>query len=169
MARQALASTKERNNVTKRSQRRASDQSNKRSGDDRGTRFKKGQSGNPKGRPKGIKDRRVKYRELLEPHASELVKKAVELALAGDTTSLRLCLERIVPSIKSQDEPVKLGELEGTLPEQGAAIVAAMGAGQVSPSEAAVMLQALAAQARIVEVDDLEKRVTVLEDKNGRR
>ena len=47
--------------------------------------------------------------------------------------------------------------------------MAAMGAGQVSHSEAAVMLQALAAQARIVEVDDLEKRVTVLEDKNGRR
>jgi len=42
------------------------------------------------------------------------------------------------------------------------------GAGQVSPSEAAVMLQALAAQARIVEIDDLEKRVTTLEDKGGR-
>lgn len=168
MARQALASTKEPNKVAKRSQRHGPDQSNKRSGDDRGTRFKKGQSGNPRGRPKGIKDRRVKYRELLEPHASELVKKAVELALAGDTTSLRLCLERIVPSIKSQDEPVVLGKLEGTLPEQGSAIVAAMGAGQISPSEAAIMLQALAAQARIVEIDDLEKRVTTLEDKGGR-
>ena len=123
MARQALASTKERNKVTKHSQRCAPAQNNKRSGDDRGTRFTKGQSGNPRGRPKGIKDRRVKYRELLEPHASELVKKAVELALAGDTTSLRLCLERIVPSIKSQDEPVKLsGRYRNRLPQLQARI-----------------------------------------------
>ena len=42
-------------------------------------RFKKGQSGNRAGRPKGIKDRRVKYRELLEPHAQALVKKAVRV------------------------------------------------------------------------------------------
>ncbi len=132
------------------------------------SKFKPGQSGNPKGRPKGTATT-AKLRALLEPHAKALVKQAVNLALDGDVTALRLCLERIVPSIKSQDEPVILGELEGTLPEQGSAIVAAMGAGQVSPSEAAIMLQALAAQARIVEVDDLEKRVTTLEDKHGRR
>ncbi len=46
-------------------------------------RFKKGQSGNPAGRPKGIKDRRVKYRELLEQHTPALVSKTVELALGG--------------------------------------------------------------------------------------
>ena len=39
----------------------------------------------------------AKLRKLLEPHASDLVTKAVELALAGDTMALRLCLERLLP------------------------------------------------------------------------
>ena len=63
--------------------------------------FKKGQSGNPSGRPKGVKDKRTELRELLEPHAEALVKKAVDLALMGDTSALRLCLERIIPAVKS--------------------------------------------------------------------
>ncbi len=64
MARQALASTKERNKVTKRSQRCAPAQNNKRSGDDRGTRFKKGQSANPKGRETLIKQAGNSYVEV---------------------------------------------------------------------------------------------------------
>ena len=46
--------------------------------------FKKGQSGNPAGKPKGAKDKRTELRELLKPHAEKLVKKAVDMALAGD-------------------------------------------------------------------------------------
>ncbi len=127
-------------------------------------RFKKGQSGNRAGRPKGIKDRRVKYRELLEHHAPALVDKAVELALGGDTAALRLCLERVIPTIKAKDEPVMLGSLKGTLTEQGQAIIQAMGKGTLAPTEAATMLQALAAQARITELEVLEQRLRTLEE-----
>jgi hypothetical protein len=128
--------------------------------------FEKGISGNPVGRPGGIKDRRVKFRELLEPHAPQLVEKVVQLALEGDTTALRLCLERVCPPIKAQSEPVKLGKLTGTLAERGQKIIAAMGKGIVAPSEASAALQALATQARIQEIDELERRVAVLEECN---
>jgi Family of unknown function (DUF5681) len=67
--------------------------------------FRKGQSGNPAGRPKGIQDKRVNLRKLLEPHAEALVEKAVALALEGDTTALRLCLERLVPAYRAQEMP----------------------------------------------------------------
>ncbi|CAJ0691643.1 hypothetical protein KXR69_16090 [Ralstonia holmesii] len=50
--------------------------------------FQKGQSGNPAGKPKGAKDKRTALRELLQPHAEQLVQKAVKLALDGDTTAL---------------------------------------------------------------------------------
>jgi hypothetical protein len=63
--------------------------------------FVKGQSGNLAGRPKGTHDRRTELRELLEPHAGALIKKAVEMAMAGDTTAMKLCLERILPAVKS--------------------------------------------------------------------
>jgi hypothetical protein len=39
---------------------------------------------------------------LLEGEAEALTRKAIELALAGDTTALRLCLERIVPQRRSR-------------------------------------------------------------------
>ena len=66
-------------------------------------RFKKGESGNLQGRPKGIKDRRTEFRELLEPYAPALVNKAVAMALKGDSTALRLCLDRLIPPVKAVD------------------------------------------------------------------
>ena len=41
-----------------------------------------------------------------------------------------------------------------------------MGKGELSPSDASSMLTALAAQARILEIEELEKRVLKLEAKN---
>jgi hypothetical protein len=40
--------------------------------------LKKGQSGNPKGPPKGITEKRTKFRELLEPDIEALIKEAVK-------------------------------------------------------------------------------------------
>ncbi len=56
--------------------------------------FKRGQSGNPNGRPKGIQDRHIELRELLVLHNQSLIEKTVELVKSGDTTALRLRLER---------------------------------------------------------------------------
>lgn len=128
--------------------------------------FKKGQSGNPGGRPRGIKDRRVKYREYLEPHAEDLIKKTVDLALTGDVAAMRLCLERIIPPIKAKGETVNIGTLKGSLTVQGQKIISAMGKGQLTPSEAASMLSTMASQTRIIEADELEKRIAALEAKS---
>ena len=60
--------------------------------------FKPGQSGNPKGKPKGARHKAtLAALELLDGEAEALTRKAVDLALEGDTTALRLCLERIAP------------------------------------------------------------------------
>ena len=49
-------------------------------------------------RPKGARNRATLAAEtLLDGEAEALTRKAVELALAGDTTALRLCLERVLP------------------------------------------------------------------------
>ena len=56
--------------------------------------FAKGQTGNPAGKPKGAKDKRTELRALLDPHKEALAAKGVELALGGDTTALRSCIDR---------------------------------------------------------------------------
>ncbi|SAL19369.1 hypothetical protein AWB71_00930 [Caballeronia peredens] len=129
--------------------------------------FKKGQSGNPAGKPKGARDKRTALRELLQPHAADLVKKAVELAKAGDTTALRICIDRCIPAMKAKDEPVELPALTGSLAEQGDAVMRAMAAGAITPDQAQAVMQVLAAQVRIIEADDLEKRIAALEGKEN--
>lgn len=126
--------------------------------------FKRGQSGNPNGRPRGIPDRRTELRKLLEPHAGDLVKKLVELAMAGDTTALRICIDRLIPPLRASDVPVKVPGLEGSLTNQGKTVMTAIGTGELAPDTGSALLQALGTLARIVEADELEKRVRKLED-----
>ena len=131
------------------------------------TKFKPGQSGNPNGKPKGAKDKRTELRGLLQPHAKELVNKVVEKALEGDTTALRLCLDRLIPPYRAGNISVVLDEIEGTLTEKGEKIISAMGSGQITPSDASSMLTALAAQSRIIEIDNLDQRVKTLEQRHA--
>ena len=133
--------------------------------------FKPGQSGNPKGRPKGARHRAtLAALELLNGEAKALSRKAVELALEGDTTALRLCLERIVP-------PRKDGPIEFDLPAMKTAddaaramgaIVEAVSSGSLTPSEGAAVAGLVEAFRRTLETEELERRVERLEERNGR-
>ncbi|HEX2243372.1 MAG TPA: DUF5681 domain-containing protein [Gammaproteobacteria bacterium] len=129
--------------------------------------YKKGQSGNPSGRPRGISDKRTALRELLAPHAQALIEKTVELAKGGDTTALRLCLERIMAPIRARDDAVVIEQVGNTLTERSQAIVNASLTGQISPSEASTLMQALATQARVIESEELAARIEALEEKLG--
>jgi hypothetical protein len=76
-----------------------SDDARKYAADTRGRPF---QPGNP-GKPAGARNRATMAAEaLLDAEAEGLTRKCIELALAGDTTALRLCLERILPPRKSR-------------------------------------------------------------------
>lgn len=74
--------------------------------------FVKGQSGNPNGRPKGVVDCRNQLKKLLLPHAEALIKKATELALEGDTTALKMCLDRIMPKLQPRPDMPLFAEAE---------------------------------------------------------
>ena len=123
------------------------------------TRFR---PGNP-GRPRGVPDKRTALREMLEPHAPELFGIVVSKAKEGDMTAMRLCLERLAPPIKARDEPVSMSQLDGSLADNARVVVRAMGAGDISPDQAAAVLAAFASQVRVVEATELEQRIAVLE------
>lgn len=125
--------------------------------------YKKGECGNPSGRPKGTQDKRTMLRHLLDPHAKKLIQKVVSLALEGDTTALRLCLERLIPPLKQRDESITLRLDGNTLTENGLSVINALSKGEITPSEANSFLQAIVAQTRITEMDEIEARLTKLE------
>lgn len=129
------------------------------------TKFKKGQSGNPAGRPKGSKDRRTIWREALAEHGDELVQRAVELALAGDTQALRLCLERAIPAYRPAAEPVHF-ELDGdTLTEKAESVLAAIAAGDLDPQTGKALVDSIAGFAKLAEIDEIRERLDRLEGK----
>jgi len=76
--------------------------------------FKQGESGNPNGRPKGIVDKRAKLREKLESHADEIIDALIVRAKVGDSGALKLCIERLIPRVKS-DDGIVFGLPEGRL------------------------------------------------------
>src|SRR5215471_17208516 len=125
--------------------------------------FEKGESGNPSGRPPGIRDKRTAMRDLLLPHAPELVAKVVEMAKAGDATALRTCIDRLIPPAKPKDDPVMLPGMADSMADNTRVVVAALADGELTPDEAATILRALASQTRIIEADEIEKRISALE------
>lgn len=130
--------------------------------------WKKGQSGNPAGRPPGWG--KVEHlRARLAEHIPEVVAKLVEQAQAGDTGAARLLLERVVPPLRGVDLPVTLPGLLTTtsLADAGRAVVQAAGAGVLSPEQAARLLDGLGAQARLVEMDELVRRIEALEERTA--
>ena len=129
------------------------------------TTFQPGQSGNPAGKPKGVKHRTTKIREEILANAPGLLDSLLEQAMAGDVAAAKLLLERCLPPLRGVDEPVLVPGLEGSLSEQGQAVVSAAAQGRLTPSQAATLMTALGGQARLVELDELVKRIEKLEEK----
>jgi len=75
----------------------------------------------------------------------------------------------IHPRLANRDDPIKIGKLTGGLADQGATVLKALSDGEITPSEATAVMQAIASQARVLEVDELDRRVKALEEKaNGK-
>ena len=124
--------------------------------------FKKGTSGNPAGRPKGIPDKRTEIRDLLKPHAPALVEKAVQLALQGEQTALKLCLDKIIPSLKPVSEAVSINNA-GNLSDIGMSVITDVFSGAITTDAGYELLRSLQIQANLEEFTAIEKRLTALE------
>ncbi len=128
--------------------------------------FKPGQSGNPDGRPKGARNRAtVAAERLLDGEADALTRKAIDLAKQGDTTALRLCLERILPARKDRPVSFDMPRIESVADsvKAAAAIASAVAEGELTPMEAAELSKVVDGYTRAVETADLGARLMRLE------
>jgi len=130
------------------------------------TRFKPGQSGNPKGRPAGSRNKATLAAEaLIDKDARKLTKKAIELALKGDTVALRLCLERLCPPRKGSPVHFDLPELSnsGDVKAASLALLKSVSDGNLTPDEASSIAPLIEAARRAIETDELGTRLDALE------
>ena len=100
---------------------------------------------------------------LLKGEEVELVQKAIELAKAGDTQMLKFLLDRILPKERSVRVDLPVMDRSSDAVDALAAVIDAVGAGQIAPSEAAALTNLLAAYARILDVAEFEERLENIE------
>lgn len=130
--------------------------------------FKPGKSGNPAGRPPGsLNKATVAAQTLLDGEAEALTRKAVELAMNGNMAALRLCLERICPPRKERPINVNLPTVAeaGDLPRLTSAILEAVGKGELDPGQAAALASLVANHSKALELAEIEKRISALEER----
>jgi hypothetical protein len=130
------------------------------------TRFKPGQSGNPRGKAKGTRHRTtLAMQALLEGEGEALTRKAVDLALAGDTVALRMCMDRLFPPRKDAAVTFALPKLETAADAvaASAALLAAVADGELTPSEAAELQKLVDGFTRAIEAHEFEQRLAKLE------
>jgi Family of unknown function (DUF5681) len=146
------------------------DDADKTAGVQRGRPFPKGKSGNPAGRRQGSRNKATLALEaLMDGQAETITQKAINLALEGDTTALRLCLERICPPRKSRPVNITLPEVKTVdgVAEAQAAVVQAVADGELTPDEGTAITNILEARRKAIETQDHEARIAKLEEENN--
>ena len=127
-------------------------------------RFEKGSSGNPRGRPPMLAP---ELRERLNKVTPEIIDKVVEKALQGDLAAAKIILDRTAPISKQSSASITIPELAmagTTLADKAGAILSSVASGNCPADVGAVLMQSVIALGRIIEVDELERRIAALEE-----
>ncbi|MBS0495964.1 MAG: hypothetical protein JSS31_18915 [Proteobacteria bacterium] len=126
-------------------------------------RFKKGESGNPAGRPPG-RGTATQLREAIGKELPAIVQVLVEQARAGDVQAARALLDKALPNLRPVEQTQALALPDGSLTEQGRAVLAAVAGGELGPAQGAQLVAAIGQLARVVEIDELQRRIERLEE-----
>ena len=129
--------------------------------------WKPGQSGNPAGRPPGVGEV-SKLRAAIAERVPDLIAAMMTKALEGDVGAARLLLERAIAPLKAAEQPQALSLPDGTLTDQGRAVLASVAAGELAPGQGAALLGAIGTLARVTEIDELNTRITKLEQQHAK-
>ncbi len=135
--------------------------------------FQPGQSGNPAGRGKGVKNKHSELIMQLEPHAVEIIAKLVELAKNGDLTAIKICIERLLPKLNEPLVSIELPELPldsvKNLSALSSIILQAVTDNELTPTQGQAMTAMIVANCKIIETYQLESRVAEIEYQLNKR
>ena len=121
--------------------------------------------GNP-GRPKGARHKATRAVEnLMQGQVERVTTAVIEAAAKGDMAAARLILDRIAPR-REPAVSVDIPNIESAadLPMAIAAILQAVAAGDLTPTEAAKITQTIEAAAGAIELHDLDRRIAEIEE-----
>ena len=123
-------------------------------------------SPNKSGRPKGIRDRRLRVSDALINAAEGVANVIIQEALAGDVSAAALILARVAPALKSQAQTVNFSfDANASLTEQVRQVLQGIADGNVPPDVGRHVIEAIGALSAVKQVEELEARLSALEGK----
>ena len=126
-----------------------------------------GQSGNPKGRPVGSRNKKNVIAEEFEKDGSAVARVVMDAALEGDMQAANMVLQRLSPPLRARAEKVTF-ELSPDAPlhQQANQVLASVAEGAIDPETGKLLIDCIQSVAGIRAVDELEARLIALEEKN---
>ncbi len=130
--------------------------------------FSKGRSGNPLGRPRGIRNKATIAAEaLLAGEIEGICRKAIEEAKRGNIQAIKLVLDRILPPKKEAPIFINLPSMKtgSDILEAIHRVTQAVSRGELSPTEGDCLTRIIERQAKVIEMHDFEHRLKKLEER----
>jgi hypothetical protein len=134
----------------------------------RGRPFRPGQSGNPQGKPRGLRNRATRLLDkMAETDAADVLGTVISRAKKGDMAAAGMIMARVWPSRKGRPVIFDMPPLTNAADLVAALgrIAQAVGTGVLTPDEGQAVGAVLEMQRKAIELAELESRVTALEGK----
>jgi uncharacterized protein DUF5681 len=128
----------------------------------RGRPFARGQSGNPRGKKPGTRNRTsMLVEKLFGDQAEAVVAATLKRALGGSTEAQKLILDRLAPARRDRPATFNLPPIEkiDDLSAVHTSILESVADGSLSPSEGAQIAAIVDARARAVELIEITRRL----------
>lgn len=133
--------------------------------------WKKGESGNPAGKPQGTRHKAtMAVLALMEGGAEEITRAVVDAARAGDLAAARLVLDRLVPPSKERPITVNLPATDTAegIDKASQAVLEAVAGGELLPGEGQALVGIIEGRRKAMETLELEQRIAALEAHHGK-
>lgn len=129
-------------------------------------RFQKGQSGNPKGKPKGAKHKASLMAEMLfENELASVCNQVIDQAKEGNMQAAKIILDRLLPPKK--DRPIHFQipfiKTAADAVEARRLICYAVGKGDITPLEGEALSKIVEIQTKNIELFEFQDRLNAIE------
>jgi hypothetical protein len=119
-----------------------------------------------KGRPPGSRNKKTRFLQSLQIHGDAIIDKAKLMALSGDRTAMRLCMERLIPVPKAPESRFRLpnemktpADLMNVLPS----VIKETSKGHLSASEAESIARVVDTHLHTMDRGEFDERIRALE------
>lgn len=129
--------------------------------------WKKGQSGNPRGRPKGSRNKATLLAvAAMEGELENVVRVVIDAAKKGDMAAARLVVDKLIPAVKERPLSIDLPAITGAgdCTAAHSKVLEAVASGQILPGEGEALAALIEQQRKAFETMELAERLAAIEE-----